>query len=273
MPSTPPILFHYTSSAGMIGIISHEQIWLTSIHYLNDSREFSIACNCLTKQISKAASDGRIAKDYSNYLLRITEDYSNVVVYVMSFCENGDLLSLWRGYCPSGPGYAVGFDTNFLILLAERQTKTGDLMRLEKCVYETAQHDLMADEIINRVVTSYPDLHGREDLIRNSYAAEMVLFAPLIKDPSFAEEKEWRLCVHPKTTDKIVFRAGKSFLIPYLEIKLGGEPKWKESVKRVHIGPTPQFALSSASVTTLLRTKNHTACEEPIWSLVPYRTW
>jgi hypothetical protein len=39
--TTPTELFHYTSYAGLLGILESGEFWATSIHCLNDSREFA----------------------------------------------------------------------------------------------------------------------------------------------------------------------------------------------------------------------------------------
>ena len=42
--SVPPeILYHYTSQAGLIGMLHTKTIWASKIHYLNDSKEFALA--------------------------------------------------------------------------------------------------------------------------------------------------------------------------------------------------------------------------------------
>lgn len=37
------LIFHYTSGDGLLGILSSDTIWATSIHHLNDGKEFSHA--------------------------------------------------------------------------------------------------------------------------------------------------------------------------------------------------------------------------------------
>jgi hypothetical protein len=58
---TPPeILYHYTSQAGLIGILDTRTIWASKIHYLNDSREFALALDIarleLNRRIDSATS-------------------------------------------------------------------------------------------------------------------------------------------------------------------------------------------------------------------------
>jgi hypothetical protein len=41
MVKRPKALYHYTSQAGLIGIVKSMKLWATSIRYLNDSREYN----------------------------------------------------------------------------------------------------------------------------------------------------------------------------------------------------------------------------------------
>jgi hypothetical protein len=36
----PKHLYHYTSQKGLLGILEHDNLWMTNILYLNDSSEF-----------------------------------------------------------------------------------------------------------------------------------------------------------------------------------------------------------------------------------------
>src|ERR1700733_4591483 len=38
----PAVIYHYTSQAGLMGIVAEKAIWATNIHCLNDSREFGL---------------------------------------------------------------------------------------------------------------------------------------------------------------------------------------------------------------------------------------
>ena len=58
----PEILYHYTSQDGLIGMLNTKTIWASKIHYLNDSKEFALALDLasdeLTKRINAATSQG-----------------------------------------------------------------------------------------------------------------------------------------------------------------------------------------------------------------------
>jgi hypothetical protein len=47
----PPILYHYTTQEGLLGILETDSLWATKIHFLNDSSEYALACNLAVEEI------------------------------------------------------------------------------------------------------------------------------------------------------------------------------------------------------------------------------
>jgi hypothetical protein len=53
MPAPPTVLYHYTSPAGLMGIIRNREIWATKLHYLNDVSE----CGCALRITSQMLTE------------------------------------------------------------------------------------------------------------------------------------------------------------------------------------------------------------------------
>jgi hypothetical protein len=141
----PEILYHYTSQAGLIGILSTKTIWASKIHYLNDSKEFALALDLadheLTKRISAATSQG----DRSRLeLLRDTiYTMAGVNTCVCCFSELGDALSQWRGYGGGNAGFSVGFTREWFTRVKETLG-----LSLSPCIYDPQiQQRLIQDAI------------------------------------------------------------------------------------------------------------------------------
>src|SRR5689334_21879414 len=137
-------IFHYTDSAGLLGILSSESLFATDYRYLNDFSEgnhlrelimpiFEAEVRELTlKLIEKdilmdRALDHIIQADFMyNAILRATNTVSPV--FDCSFCKHVEgsyeatngLLSQWRGYSGMG-GFAIEFDEERVddLLIAE----------------------------------------------------------------------------------------------------------------------------------------------------------
>src|ERR1700684_413334 len=112
----PDVLYHYTDAAGVLGIIERRELWASNAAFLNDSTELIYVRGVLQEVLAEfEAGDehSRAVARYGHSMLRGLSEWL-YDVYVACFCENGDLLSQWRGYPRTGGGYSLGFDTRLL---------------------------------------------------------------------------------------------------------------------------------------------------------------
>lgn len=264
-PGSP--LFHYTSMQGLLGIFGDRDnskknvkyyLWATNIFYLNDAAEFIYAIN-LTKEILNNLNNSNV-KQKINSRLQSIEEWTKSI-YIISFSKNGDLLSQWRGYCPSGNGYSIGF-TSEQIERSRRDTG----FSLVECIYEKDEQKRLIRGLINETLkeSNSPDYFNQEFV---------QYIAPILKDPSFKQEEEWRLISGPKPYDRHVkYRKGRSMIIPYINFELKKD-LGRRLISQIIVGPNPHKDLSKRSIKNLLTSKN-IICSEPkavINSEIPFR--
>lgn len=144
-------LFHYTTAAGLIGILGTQELWATHAGFLNDTAECRLLTALLAPQVAKEFEDviprlisaGAFKSEIKDAirgdaLHTEAEKVSAVAVkaiervspiYVTSFCmhakgspesEHG-LLSQWRGY--GRGGFAIEFDEAELDKLTDYEFK------------------------------------------------------------------------------------------------------------------------------------------------------
>jgi len=272
-PKKPRVLYHYTSASALIGILKTKTLWATNIRFLNDSTEYQIALNIARRVIQERISTSTIKREKALFAVleeRLTDITGDV--YVSSFTENGDQLSQWRAYCPTAGGYAIGFDSDALFQQQEKDTQF-----LVRCIYEPAEHQKAVVHILEHLVglaeTSRRDGTDQDRVLRETYKLLGRLLpplAPMLKDPSFAEEREWRLVRlgAPIGDDSVKFRIGHSMLIPYCEHSFGelGAP-----IEAVCVGPTPHPDLARESTESLL-TSHGLPTATVHSSIIPFRT-
>jgi hypothetical protein len=134
-----PSIFHYTDTAGAVGIINSQSLFASDFRYLNDSTEGTIIESLLTPilvdEVAVASKEllaaGFVNKQYyeelgsnadklqAEALLRSMTTAANNISprFVVSFCRHKEeseqfkhgLLSQWRGYADRG-GFALEFD-------------------------------------------------------------------------------------------------------------------------------------------------------------------
>src|SRR5688500_5904303 len=98
--SPPDELFHYTDTAGLIGILSGKgELWATDARCMNDTDELTKG-DLLLKQAIEA-NETHPAHALLVRLLRHPA-YISSVVFVTSFSSKHDLLSQWRAYADDG---------------------------------------------------------------------------------------------------------------------------------------------------------------------------
>lgn len=298
----PQILYHYTSIKGLIGIIENKNIWATSIYHLNDKEELFHARDMLLKAISDLKSkiekeagidasfkEGSVADALANpfnpkrVLLKMLIDVlmkfsEEVPVFISSFSEKGDVLSQWRGYCPSSNGFSVGF--NFIKL---KKQLVGKGCILRKCIYDKDEQNKIVDRFLQEELES--KLAGVSELLTNTESLikemdkigefvkkilkRLLLVLPILKNEAFEEEQEWRLIGYFPEDKEIKFREGKTVLIPYREINLVND-SGELPLASITIGPTPNKLESHKSLNIFLKTKQLDDLGLSV-SSIPYR--
>jgi hypothetical protein len=95
----PEILYHHTGQVGLLGIIETKELWATKIQYMNDATEFGLALALARKELERVLSSSASLAEKSA-CVKLKESLSgleDINIFAVCFCENGDLLSQWRG--------------------------------------------------------------------------------------------------------------------------------------------------------------------------------
>jgi hypothetical protein len=278
LPDPPPTLFHYTRQAGLLGVLRADSLWATKIHYLNDSSEYEFALQ-IASDILKQRLDNEQNPRERGKIECLRNNISGIErlnVCVVSFSEDSDLLSQWRAYGGTKGGYALGFYTSRLL---EQSAEQGFFLR--RCVYEEQeQRELIADLIQESLGTEFNTEEGYVDPDRprtlitlptdGDFQAHLATLAPILKNKSFKEEREWRLISKAVSVLRMSFREGYSMLIPYVEFNLGADKA--KYLASVTVGPAPHMGLSK-NATSMLLAHWEIGNVKVAVSEVPYRNW
>lgn len=262
----PSSLYHYTSQAGLLGMIERKEIWATSAHFLNDAKEFKYAIELVTQRVEEKHPKSKKLGELLERLDLVTE----INVCVCSFSTKGDLLSQWRGYGQGGAGYSVGFNGSGIKKLTDQQ----DFL-LCPVVYRREDQLGLIDEVIEKWLKDDHDFTNILPTLDGPGEFEdyFSMIAPIMKHPSFAEEGEWRIISPPLDcdVDRFAFRPGKYSLIPYYRFSLEA-PKARPPLKKIYVGPSPDQDLSVAAARLFLIAHNLRGIDVEK-SRIPYRTW
>ena len=233
----PDRLWHYTSGAGAKGIFQSRTLWAGHLGYMNDTSEVNHAMN-LSKEVVERLKDQlpEHQEAFTRWLKYVTDSPPRSWApntFTVSFSEQRDLLSQWRGYAtgPGGP-FSIGFPSS--MLMRDSPTSEGYIWQLGKCIYSRdAQLELIERKIrfglgVTASAAKNPGPYTKpfgEAGFGQIYGQVMAL-APLCKHPDFAEEREWRLVFGPTDVRKVSpvhFVERRHHLAPYIEFRLTDE--------------------------------------------------
>lgn len=231
--SKDKLIYHYCSNWAFESIIRNKQLWMSDIINSNDYDEVRILIPGLFYDIEDLYKDtpfpfayknlsdlNAVKKILSDVDASINKSYDNgfLTSFVSCFCENGDVLSQWRGYANDGQGCSIGFSINELKKYCHM---SNGVIRLEKVEY-------VDDDRINKIrmekakfiLGKMVNLREKERnilpdgvlfleqidvfmyLTMVEYVEQVLIDSLKYKRESFCEELEWRVFFGKITKDE-----------------------------------------------------------------------
>lgn len=260
----PATLFHYTTAAGLFGILSGLKLWATDLRFLNDAQESLYAEPLLSEAIqamlNPVLDPCHHLYGLGEYAAQTFDDYRGMIlnelsehlfsVFVACFCEAGDLLSQWRGY-GADHGYAIELRVDRLEAALGESHGFPPATTLAQVTYGRDAAVAMAE----RAVASLAETNLNHPGVKAHFKAlEVGAMLASVKNPAFSEEREWRLITAferfelapPDGVAK--FRPTPMAIVPYLDIPLS-----PEAIASVRVGPGSTSDVREAGVRALLR--------------------
>lgn len=254
-------IFHYASSAAAIGIIKYQQIWASKIQYLNDENEYLQYISHFEKVARKRFnSSDKVESSFLDDLIGTLKTILSANIFVASFSERGDLLSQWRGYCPSG-GYSLGMPLEKI----ENSLKEEGIYFC-KAIYSAPNDDdiaLVIERSFRDYVAQYTPIKTSPTKCFESLIDHILKEAPRYKHSGFEEESEWRaysplIKIGDERLDVVEIRGR---LRPILKIGLSKEHKAANEnlglqFTTSYTSPGPDAELRRSALSILMRQNN-----------------
>jgi hypothetical protein len=169
-------------------------------------------------------------------------------------------LSQWRAYSGGENGYAIGFSGPGVFIGAGLSHNY-----LAAVNYDRALHDEIAATVADQTVSFFTEgLRARGNVDREQWHREFATvwgeacawIAPVIKDPAFKSEEEWRL-VRPLNAADVAsmkYRQRRSMMTRHLPITLALPGSARPlPIVEIMVGPSRHKESSRASVGDLLQ--------------------
>ena len=210
--------WHYTSLRALLLMFKVDmnsfkkcEVLASNIRFLNDTQEYLEGETFLKQQGAKIKGVG--------------ED-----IYIISFCENGDLLSQWQYYAKDS-GIAVGFK----------------LSNAQYVYYNCSSGDMKEQDDKTRPLQCYYNKYDElyQDLQENLGQNEQLLpplFIPLCKNNAFQHEKESRLVFYTIADSDIRFDFDYNTnnpikIKPALRVQFLAKDSKKRLIDKIIVGP------------------------------------
>lgn len=244
----PPILYHYTSADGLIGMLSSNSLWASQIRFMNDKSEWDEAWRVARELLQRRQRSNGHSARLAEMLLAFSAGDEMVRSFAVSFSENGDLLSQWRGYCPAG-GYSIGLDSNSLVDAAGRHG-----FHLYKCVYDIEAKRALLNELFDQLDEAtqsqqWPLDDGPRRETLEVFYRRIRDCAAFFKNSGFSEEAEWRLVGNVSAGNSLSrWRARGAAIVPYAVLEL----PVRDICQEIVISPNVNEKLATHAIRFLL---------------------
>jgi Protein of unknown function (DUF2971) len=278
--SEPECIYHYTDSAGLLGILRSGALWATDVWFMNDAVEATYGWERIDRFLRsrdpQSDSERQVVEKATGIMKSLREREGDLLSYIACLSENGDQLSQWRAY-GYGKGLSIGFDQSALKRLAASLPPPLEFT-VRRVAYDEDWQDTLIDSHFHREVAALPSTVSDQEAFK---AARMFVvwalnLAPALKHPAFREEAEVRLQIflgpEADITSILKFRDSSMGVTPYVEIPLCEPGTDKIAVMReVIIGPQRHPAEAERAVRQLLASHGLSNVETKL-SQVPLRS-
>ncbi|NNC17377.1 DUF2971 domain-containing protein [Corallococcus exiguus] len=289
MDNNPPItLYHYTDARGLLGILDTKHFWFSQAGFLNDSTELTHADSIIRSALNRRLefTKSLAAREMLTAALNSVDPFSTYSAgsFIACFCENGDLLSQWRGYGSSGGGFALGFESKQLERNLEASVGSTAGTGIFKVVYDPAKQDSYVKDTIEafcQLVEHWEQTGGAPpqnkllDVAR--FGLETALADPYFrfKHPGFEEEQEWRLIVFRELTHPdLKFRPSGTRIVPFFDVDMRRPPgDGPPLLPLTHVvcGPTQTQAVAAQAIQSRIEREYPKGSIKISSSSVPFR--
>lgn len=263
-------LYHYTDLAGLVGILTTGDLWLTHSRFSNDEQELTHGY-ALARRVIEDSRTSLVGPDWPSFLDMVSEHLRDVPtqgVFITCFCKGENLLSQWRGYGANGAGVSIQLRPRQFNLVTGPDSPEHGLMRLWRVFYAAdTQRQLLSTAL------SFAFQSAADNATRASRAADAIeFFVPTFKNADFQSEDECRLIFTPppRCTVKPHFRVARGMVMPYYSLRELSLGRQRLPITGITVGPSPNRAVNVESIRMLLETFDY-ADVPVVASPTPYR--
>ncbi len=267
------LLYHYANYDTLWKILGSDSFFARNIRFSNDANEYMTGKSVIERFVK---SDTRFDEGNKRNIFQQEIQNNPMMYFMVCFCEDGDLLSQWRGYAKDGVSIGLDFRggykkqnnierhvEHFCVVnnkkfqdankenkgrfnckyyLDDTNTSIAFVQMPYKVQYISKKDRKMANDILSKLYDS-----GEYEDCRDA-AEKLIKYIPFLKDKSFEEEKEHRLIfdmeylgVSRANSDyvcskKVEYLEQDGIKKPYINVEFGRAKNKLSDVSNVCVG-------------------------------------
>lgn len=284
--SWPKRLYHYTSLAGLRGIVESRGIWASHCRYMNDTREVQHGIDVAIDVLLRVKRKKRYfaLAEAIEIAVENLKDQAKLDYYIACFSNVDDSLDQWRAYCADG-GVSIEFD-----LTKRNPFFAMPIFGLSNVIYDERRKRECVLWYLRRYRLEFlKDVTHYKGVVPEDFQKEYARFLALniegicvtFKSSAFVNEFETRLLIHgtrDRDFSKRSFRSNRHFIVPYYSTSdlvnkdRSGSQIAPEllPISKVTIAPSEHQQAVAASVDDYLHAMGYEDIQVRL-STVPYR--
>ncbi len=262
-------LYHYTSLAGLKGIIENKEFWVTKSDFLNDKSEIIYISEIIDEVLQSNFKNVSIYLKLKNLF---DEHWKKMIldnVFVLSFSTNPDSLTLWSEYSKY-LGYNIGFKYGKLF------EHINNFIWKGKVIYNREEQIRLLSEVLNYTLNelckdqigsfnTYVDyisylVENNDDKAQNVFDHFCVIcsvYAMFFKKECFFCEEEYRF-VFWKYKEQVLFReSNQNVIIPYIRKRIISDSEHKLSIENITVAPKINIDIALLGMQEFLQDKGY----------------
>jgi hypothetical protein len=275
------VIWHYTTGDALVGIIQSGALYSTQVSCLNDSTEVHYGETLLREALIEIQKETHPDEEVQLLGQLINESALENAqpsdFFVTCFSSEKDDLSQWRAYGGGENGYAIAFFAGGFF-----KRGTSIVVRVN---YDRQLHVSMAGEAARATLSFFREgLDARSSEDRETWASDfrqewfrlLGNLAPMVKDPAFSAENEYRI-VHTFVSNELSqlrFRQKGSLMSLHLPLLFPPPTDVRSSalpIAEVMVGPGRHKEVSRLSAKLLLNQNGYHSTPVTL-SRIPFQT-
>lgn len=272
----PGVYYHYTTHAGMDGILRTGGLHATHRMRMNDTGELDYARNVIYEtlnEVKKRHNLPAVAQSLTTYTRTNLDHFlKNTIVTSRAYCAcltvSSDHPKQWELYAEKGKGFAIGFNLLKILNNQASALQRGDPYILGAPVTydENEQHDLVWRSVkagirdmqtFRDTCSQKPeDLAALRDRVTQEIVVQLLSLIDFIKAPSYTSEREFRLILEPNdgtlNAPNIQYYEHHNESIPYIFMDLRTPETRRLPLAEIVVGPKASFTKEKAFLEDLL---------------------